>query len=85
MSLKFKVENDVEKYPYQIKVPVEMRAYQKESAPIVFLLHVIDGVIDELEIISADASEIKINDIKTENVQYEVNKEVQKYEGNEKV
>jgi len=76
ISLKFNIEKEVEQYPYQVRVPVEMRAYQNESAPIVFLLHIIGGIINELEIISADSSEIKADCIELENVQYEVNKVV---------
>ena len=40
ISLKFRTE-ETERYPYPVRVPVEMRAFQKESAPIVFLLHVV--------------------------------------------
>ena len=46
ISLKFKTEEN-ERYPYLVRVPVEMRAFQKNSAPIVFLLHVVNGFIDE--------------------------------------
>lgn len=76
LSLKFSVENGIEKYPYHVRVPIEMRAYQKGSAPIVFLLHVINGIVNELEIISADSSEIKADNIRLEDVEYEINKEV---------
>lgn len=76
ISIKFNVENEIEKYPYQVRVPIEMRAYQSSSAPIVFLLHVIEGIINELEIITADSSEIKADCIELENVEYEINEEV---------
>ena len=76
ISLKFEEINNVRKYPYPIRVPVEMRAYQDESAPIVFLLHIIDGLVNELEIISADLSEIIESAISLKRVEYEVNKEV---------
>lgn len=33
------------KYPHSVRVPVEMRAFQKEKAPVVFMLHVIDGYL----------------------------------------
>jgi len=76
ISLKFNVINNTGKYPYSTRVPVEMRAYQDESAPIVFLLHIIDGLVNELEVISADSSEIVESAISLNRVEYEVNKEV---------
>lgn len=76
ISIKFYIEAGIELYPYRVRVPVEMRAFQEASAPIIFLLHIINGVIDELEIITADSSQINPNNIKLTNVEYEVNKEV---------
>jgi hypothetical protein len=55
-----------------------MRAFQINSAPIIFLLHIISGFIDELEIISADASIIDIGNISLEKVEFEIDKEVLK-------
>ncbi len=78
ISLKFKIDGKVEPYPYQVRVPVEMRAFQKSAAPIVFLLHVVNGVIDELEIITADSAPIDVDDIQLENVEYVINPEVKK-------
>lgn len=72
ISIEFKVEGEIELYPYHIRVPVEMRAFQEASAPIVFLLHVVNGVIDELEIITADSAQIDANSIELERVEYEV-------------
>jgi len=77
LSLKFKLEGKVDKYPYKVRVPVEMRAFQEQSAPIVFLLHVIDGVVNELEVISADSSKLEVDKIKLEKLEYEVDKDVQ--------
>lgn len=76
ISLKFKVEGEIEPYPYRVRVPVEMRAFQNSTAPIVFLLHVVNGVIDELEIITADSTQIDADSIQLEKVEYEVNQEV---------
>ncbi len=76
ISLKFKIEGEIEPYPYLVRVPVEMRAFQTSTAPIVFLLHVVNGVIDELEIITADLTQIDADSIKLEKVGYEVNQEV---------
>ena len=33
------------KYLHSVRVPIEMRAFQEEKAPIVFVLHVIDGYL----------------------------------------
>ena len=76
ISLKFKIEGEIEPYPYLVRVPVEMRAFQTSTARIVFLLHVGNGVIDELEIIAADLTQIDADSIKLEKVEYEVNQEV---------
>ena len=75
ISLKFKTEN-TNRYPYPVRVPVEMRAFQKNSAPIVFLLHVVNGFIDELELITADSSKIDSASITLDNVEYVVNEQV---------
>lgn len=75
ISLKFKTE-ETEKYPYAVRVPVEMRAFQKGSAPIVFLLHVVNGFIDELELITADSSKIDLTTIEVDKVEYVVNEDV---------
>ena len=53
-----------------------MIAFQNSTAPIVFLLHVVNGVIDELEIITADSTQIDADSIQLEKVEYEVNQEV---------
>lgn len=76
ISIKFKIEGEMELYPYRVRVPVEMRAFQQSSAPIVFLLHIINGVIDELEIVTADSTQIDANNIGLERVEYEINQEV---------
>lgn len=76
ISIKFKIEGKTELYPYHVRVPVEMRAFQQSSVPIVFLLHVINGVIDELEIITADSTQIDADNINLEKVEYEISKEV---------
>ena len=76
ISIKFKIEGDIEPYPYHVRVPVEMRAFQQSSAPIIFLLHIVNGIIDELEIITADSAEINTDNIEVERVEYEINQEV---------
>lgn len=76
ISLKFKVEAEIERFPYKVRVPVEMRAFQELSAPIIFLLHVMNGFIDELEIITADSSRLDPDNITLNKVEYEINEEV---------
>ena len=76
ISIKFKVEGEIEPYPFHVRVPIEMRAFQQASAPIIFLLHIVGGVINELEIIAADSTQIKADNIELTRVEYEVNPEV---------
>ena len=76
ISIKFKVEGEIEPYPYHVRVPVEMRAFQQSSAPILFLLHIVDGMIDELEILTADSTQIDTDHIELERVEYEIDQEV---------
>lgn len=76
ISLKFKIEGEIDPYPYHVRVPVEMRAFQESTAPIVFLLHIVNGVIDELEIITADSTQIDANSIELNKVEYEINQKV---------
>ena len=75
ISLKFKTE-EKEKYPYSVRVPVEMRAFQNNSAPIVFILHVVNGFIDELEVITADSSKIDMATINLDKVEYVIEEDV---------
>lgn len=76
ISIKFVIEGEVTPYPYHIRVPVEMRAYQKLTAPIVFLLHIINGVIEELEIFTADSTRIDVGCIELKKVEYEIDPKV---------
>ena len=64
------------KYPHSVRVPVEMRAFQKEKAPLVFMLHVIDGELSELEIFSADGSSIDPENILLDKLEYVIDPEV---------
>ena len=61
LSLKFKVSRAVSATGCNTRIPVEMRIYKSGCVPIQFLLHIVDGYISELEIFSADSSEIKQN------------------------
>ena len=53
-----------------------MRAFQNEKAPIVFVLHVIDGYLDELEIFSTDGSTINVDTISLDKLEYVIDPEV---------
>lgn len=68
MEVEFK-GNSFERYPYPVRVPVEMRAFQKEFAPIVFLLHVVNGFINELELVTADSSKMDMETIELDKVE----------------
>lgn len=57
-------------FPFDIRVPIEMICYQKTTAPIVFLLHIIEGKLNELEIITADASFLDVEKIELMNREY---------------
>lgn len=57
-NLVFNKENIVE-YPYLVRVPVEMYCNIDNKVPIVFILHVINGYVDELEIFKADSTTIE--------------------------
>lgn len=76
ISLEFHVADNVTLYPYKVRVPIEMRAFQSSSEPIVFLLHLIDGKINELEIFTAGLSQINPDTIELDRVSYEINKEI---------
>ena len=41
-----------------------------------FLLHIVNGVVDELEIVTADLSQINPNDIELGNVVYKIKEEL---------
>lgn len=75
ISIKFKTD-ETEKYPYSVRVPVEMRVFDNNSAPKVFLLHIIDGFIDELEVITADSSKMDSENITFEKVEFVINENV---------
>lgn len=76
VSIKFLFKATLEYFPYKVKVPIEMRAFQDNSSPILFLLHVVNGLVFELEILTADSSKININAISLDKVTFEINKEV---------
>lgn len=48
-----------EKAAVLYRVPVEANAKDIDGAPIGFILHVVDGIVHELEIVKADGSPIR--------------------------
>ncbi len=58
ISLKFSIERTIEKFSHDVRVPIELHAHRDNKVPIVFLLHVINGFIDELEVFNADSSDM---------------------------
>ena len=76
ISLKFNIDVSIKRFPFNDIVPVEMRAFQENSAPIIFLLCVIDGFIDEIEVFTADSSEINTDLINLENIEYIIDEKV---------
>ena len=75
ISLKFKIGKNVEKFPYNYRVPAQMIANQSDGIPIIFLIHVINGYIDELEIFNAGGHEISEN-INIDDVKIIIEKEL---------
>jgi len=74
ISIKFHMRENVPKFPYSIRVPVSLLAWQKNQIPINFLLHVKNGFIDELEIVAMDLQEIDASNIDLSNIEYDIDK-----------
>lgn len=66
--IKFIVPVNISAIKMTERVPIEMRIYEENNAPLQFLLHVIHGYVSELEVFRADSSEIKGN-IKPEHIE----------------
>lgn len=73
LSIKTNIDKKLQKFPFEIRVPIEMRVFGKDKVPIVFLLHVVDGYVDELEIFNADSSPLS-KDIQIENAEIVIDK-----------
>ena len=58
LSMKFSVDKSIPAVKVTKRVPVEMHVFKDGKNPIVFLLHVINGYVTELEVYCADLSEI---------------------------
>jgi hypothetical protein len=71
ISVKFLVDPNREKYYAKHRVPMDMFAFQVNKEPVEFLLHVVDGVVDELELYTADGSSVD-DELTVDNVKYKV-------------
>lgn len=60
LSIKFRVDKGIHAVKHCARVPVEMRVYRKGACPVQFLLHIVQGYVEEAEIFCADSSEIDI-------------------------
>lgn len=58
LSMLFKVDKSEKPVKVEQRIPVEMEAFISGTTPILFLLHVIDGYVDELEIYNEGLAEI---------------------------
>lgn len=57
-SISIEVDENVEKFPSNLRVPVEMMVNGSDGIPIIFFLHITKGYVSELEIFKADSSQI---------------------------
>lgn len=71
LRIKFIVVSPVQSCGESTGVPVEMRAYMQNEAPIQFLLHIEKGVVTELEVFKADSSKIS-SEIHIDNARIEI-------------
>jgi hypothetical protein len=55
--LEFYVEGNVERYPYNACMPVSMTQLREGKSPLNYLLHLVDGVVKELEVLVYDFTE----------------------------
>lgn len=67
LSIKIFVSDEDEICKISSRVPVEMICLQQNKSPIVFLLHILCGKVDELEIITADSSYLDVDNIDISN------------------
>lgn len=58
MAIKFYPSKLEKPANVKCRVPIEVRIFYQDEAPIQLFLHVVGGYVNELEIIRADSSEI---------------------------
>lgn len=71
ISLKFEIDS-TQRFPVKQRVPIQMLAIQSTGDAIDFMLHVIDGYIDELEIYSTNGDAIIPSKIDLDNIKHNV-------------
>ena len=71
LSINFKYELNIKPIKIRERVPIEMRIYGRIEHLYNFLLHVISGLVSELEIFYADSSKIS-NKIQIEDAKKEI-------------
>ena len=76
ISIKFCVQSDCPRFEYNVRVPVEMVEWQRNSVPIIFLLHIVDGFLDELEVVMMDSTKIDIYDVQLNNLEFDIDEAV---------
>ena len=63
-TIRFKLAlEDVRRACVSVRVPVEAEASDEDGTPIAVLLHVVDGLLDELEIYRVDGQPIQRDDL----------------------
>jgi len=68
MTVDLSVPAYLDKYVCSTRVPVEMEVHLgSNSAPVLFMLHVVNGYLDELEILKLDSSPIYEEEIDISN------------------
>lgn len=76
IAVELSIPEDAPRYPHSIRVPASMDDLREEGAPIMFLLHVVNGFAKELEVASADSTAFDERDISLREVKYHVSPEV---------
>ena len=70
------VPTNVNKFPYNIRVPVHMVVFREGAAPIEFVLHILDGYAIELEILTADSKKIDLDNLKYQKIEYMIHEKL---------
>lgn len=60
LSVTISVSQESRKFPFKARIPVEINVVQQE-VPVMILLHVVEGYINELEILRADSEPLTEN------------------------
>lgn len=70
-SIGLKIDESCTKFDYKVAVPIKMFATYNDEVPVVFLLHVKDGYIEEFEVLKEDSRPI-IEPISMENIIFDI-------------